>query len=86
MGMLQNKLPGGKVGTAALGVGGGLLAGALLEHEWDEHKEHERRRHHGGGFGGFGSLMKGFGGPPVVENITINEDNTTYVDDDTFNF
>jgi hypothetical protein len=84
--MLQSKLPGGKMGTTALGVGGGLLAGALMEHEWDEHKEHERRRHHGGGLGGFGGLMRGFGGPPVVENITINDDNTTYMDGGAFNF
>jgi len=80
--MLKNKIPGGAAGTA-LGVGAGLLAGGILEHEWDEHRERERR-HHGFG-GGFGGLMKGFGGPDVVDvtNVTVDENvtvDTTYVD------
>jgi hypothetical protein len=88
MGMLNskigNKVPGG-AGTV-LGVGAGLLAGGILEHEWDEHKE--RERHHGGFGGGLGKLIGGFGGPPVVENVTINNDydTTNYVDDNFNNY
>jgi hypothetical protein len=46
----------------------------------------------GGGLGGFGGLMKGFGGPDVVEvqdvtvvqeNTYVDVDNTTYIDDNT---
>lgn len=92
MGMLQgkvgNKVPGGA--NTLLGVGGGLLAGAVLEHEWDKHEERERRHHHhgfgggmGGGLGGLGGLMRGFGGDSggvVVENVTVDEN--VYVDND----
>jgi hypothetical protein len=74
-----NKVPGG-AGTI-LGVGTGLLAGGVLAHEWEEHEERERRNHHG--FGGLGGLMRNFGGPPVVENITVNTD---YETNETFNF
>jgi hypothetical protein len=46
----------------------------------------------GAGLGGFGGLMKGFGGPDVVEvqdvtvvqdNTYVDVDNTTYIDDNT---
>ncbi len=37
-----NKVPGGT--NTLLGVGGALLAGAVLEHGWDKHEERERRR------------------------------------------
>ena len=91
MGKLQgkvgNKIPGGA--NTVLGLGGGLLAGAVLEHEWDKHEDRERRHHHGGfggGLGGLGGglggLMRNFGGDsgaPVVENVTIDEN--VYVDD-----
>lgn len=91
MGMLNNKIgnkvPGG-AGTV-LGVGAGLLAGGLLEHEWDKHEDRERARHHRGfgnlgALGGLGGLMRGMGGPPIVENITVNNDDT--FNNDTFNF
>lgn len=46
MGMLNakvgNKVPGG-AGTL-LGVGAGLLGGAVLAHEWEEHEDRERLR------------------------------------------
>lgn len=87
MGMLQgkvgNKIPGGA--NTVLGLGGGLLAGAVLEHEWDKHEDRERRHHHGG-LGGLGGLMRGFGGDsgaPVVQNVTVDE--TVYVDDNNYN-
>lgn len=86
MSKLTSKIPGG--GTA-LGIGAGLLAGGIMEHEWDKHEEH-RRHHNFGGLGAMGGLGDafGFGGPPVVENITVNDD--TFVDNnynnDTFIF
>ena len=42
----------GKVGGGLLGAAGGLLAGAFVAHEIDEHKEH----HHNHGFFGGGKL------------------------------
>jgi hypothetical protein len=90
MGMLQGKVgkkvPGGA--NTLLGVGGGLLAGAVLEHEWDKHEERERRHHHGG-FGGLGGLMRNFGGDsggPVVENVTIDENVYVENNDNFINF
>jgi hypothetical protein len=87
MGMLQskvgNKVPGGA--NTILGLGGGLLAGAVMEHEWDKHEDRERHRHHGG-LGGLGGLMRGFGGDSggtVVENVTV--DQNVYVDDNNYN-
>jgi hypothetical protein len=83
MSKLTSKIPGG--GTA-LGIGAGLLVGGIMEHEWDKHEEH-RKHHHFGGLGGLGDVF-GFGAPPVVENITVNDD--TFVDNnfnnDTFIF
>ena len=82
MGMLNskvgNKVPGG-AGTL-LGVGAGVLGGAFLAHEWDEHEEREKRHH---GLGGLGGLLGGFGGQTVTENVTVD---TTYTTDNTFNF
>jgi len=82
MGMINskvgNKVPGG-AGTL-LGVGAGVLGGAFLAHEWNEHEERERRHH---GFGGLGGLIGRLEGQPVVENVTVD---TTYQSTDTFNF
>jgi hypothetical protein len=84
MGMLNskvgNKVPGG-AGTL-LGVGAGVLGGAFLAHEWEEHEDRERMRPHG--FGGLGGLMGRFGGgSTVTENVTVDE---TWTNNNTFGF
>lgn len=64
----------GALGGGLLGAGAGLIGGAVLNHEWNEHKPGHKQHHsqsYSSGYGGGGGSY--YGAPSVVQETVVIE-------------